>query len=149
MANRCGTLNIFYNVLILIVFICCIKVNKASYLTLDGISITFNFNGSFDAVVVSYTWISLFVLKSNREVLGFGCRKKSFLNFVVIIMWWYWMMPRTKHYSFLETERHKVCTSKHLWITKPNSSVGNLSFRYLVKNWYYQFVREAYQWLHR
>ena len=42
MADRRRTLNIFYNVLLLIVFICCIKVNKPRYLTSDGISVTFN-----------------------------------------------------------------------------------------------------------
>ena len=43
-------------------------------------------------------------------------------------------MRRTnKHYIFLKTERDKVCTSKHLWITKLNSSVGTLYFRYLVE----------------
>ena len=50
MVERRGTLNIFYNVMLLIVFICYIKVNKERYLTLDGISITSKINGSFDAV---------------------------------------------------------------------------------------------------
>ena len=44
------------------------------------------------------------------------------------------MRRTTKHYSFLETERDKVCKSKHWWITKQNSSLGNLRFRYLVEN---------------
>ena len=54
MANRRGTLKIFYNVLLLFVFIRCIKVNKPSYLTSDGISITFNINGYFDTVAERY-----------------------------------------------------------------------------------------------
>ena len=63
--------------LLLIDFICCIKVNKPRYLTLDGISITFNINGSFDAAAESYNSSSLFIFKLNREFLCFGCRKKS------------------------------------------------------------------------
>ena len=54
MADRRGTLKIFYNVLLLFVFIRCIKVNKPSYLTSDGISITFNINGYFDTVAERY-----------------------------------------------------------------------------------------------
>ena len=88
MVNRHGTLNIFYNVLLLIVFICCIKVNKPNYLTLDGISVTFNINGSFDAVAKSYTSSSLFIFRSNREFLCFGCRKKSFLTLLYVIIVW-------------------------------------------------------------
>ena len=63
MADRRRTLNIFYNVLLLIVFICCIKVNKPRYLTSDGISVTFNINGTFDAVAESYISGSLFIFK--------------------------------------------------------------------------------------
>ena len=89
---RRGTLNIFYNVLLMIVLICCIKVNKPRYLTSDGISVTFNINGTFDIVAESFISSSLFIFKSNREFLCFGCRLKSFLtllffNFVVIILW--------------------------------------------------------------
>ena len=75
MADRRSTLTIFYNVLLLIVFIYCVKVNKPRYLTLDGISITFNINGSFDAVAESYTSSSLLIFQSNREFLCFGCRE--------------------------------------------------------------------------
>ena len=85
MADRPGTLNIFYNVLLLIVFICCIKVNKPRYLTSGGISITFNINGSFDAVAESYTSSSFFIFKSNREFLCSGCRKKSFLTLLLLL----------------------------------------------------------------
>ena len=85
MADRRGTLNIFYNVLLLIVFICCIKVNKPRYLTSDGISVTFNINGTFDAVAESYISSSLFIFKSNRKFLCFGCRKKSFLTLLLLL----------------------------------------------------------------
>ena len=85
MVDRCGTLNIIYNVLLLIVFICCIKVNKPRYLTLDGISITFNINGSFDAVAESYTLSMLFIFKSSREFLCFGCRRKHFLTLLLLL----------------------------------------------------------------
>ena len=67
MADRRGTLNIFYNALLLIVFICCIKFIKTRYLALDGISITFNINGSFDAVAESYTSSSLFIFPATQE----------------------------------------------------------------------------------
>ena len=85
MADRPGTLNIFYNVLLVVVFICCIKVNKARYLTSDGISITFNMNGSFYAVAERYTSNSFFIFKSNR-VFMFWLQKKEFFNFVVTIV---------------------------------------------------------------
>ena len=68
------------DVLLLIVFLCYIKINKPRYLTSDVISITFNINGSFDAVAEICTSSSLFVFKLNREFLCFGCRKNSFLT---------------------------------------------------------------------
>ena len=85
MVDRRCTLNIFHNFLLLLVFICCIKVNKPRYLTLDGISIKFNINGSFDAVTESYTSSSLFLFKSSREFLCFGCRKQSSLIFLLLL----------------------------------------------------------------
>ena len=85
MVDRCGTLNIISNVLLLIVFICCIKVNKPRYLTLDGISIIFNINGSFDAVAESYTLSMLFIFTSSREFLCFGCRRKRFLTLLLLL----------------------------------------------------------------
>ena len=85
MANRHGILNIFYNVLLLIVFICCIKVNKPRYLTSDGISVTFNISGTFDAVAESYISSLLFIFRLNREFLCFGCRKRSFLSLLLLL----------------------------------------------------------------
>ena len=85
MVDRRGTLNIFYNVLLLIVFICCIKVNKPRYLTSDRVIVTLNINGTFDAVAESYISSSLFIFKSNREFLCFGCRKSSFLTLLLLL----------------------------------------------------------------
>ena len=83
--SRRGTLNIFYNVLLLIVLLCCIKVNKPRYLTSDGISVTFNINGTFDIVAESFISSSLFIFKSNREFLCFGCRLESFLTLLLLL----------------------------------------------------------------
>ena len=149
MADRPGTLNIFYNVLLVVVFICCIKVNKARYLTSDGISITFNMNGSFDAVAERYTSNSFFIFKSNREFLCSGCRKKSFLILLLLLCSDIERCPGSPSITAFSKQKDKVCTSKHLFITKQNSSLGNVCFKYLVENWYYQFVRDAYQWSHK
>ena len=77
MADRRGTLDIFYNVLLLIVFIFCIKGNKPRYLTSDGISITFNINGSLMLllkVIPQVRWLysnrteSFYVLIAEKRV---------------------------------------------------------------------------------
>lgn len=74
--DRRGTLNILNNALLLIVFICCSKLNKPRCLTSDEISITLNINCSFDTVVESCTLSSLFIFKTNRVFVLVKEKKK-------------------------------------------------------------------------
>ena len=85
MADRRGTLEIFYNVLLLILFIYCIKVNKPRYLTSDGISITFNINGFLILLLKVIPQVRC--LYSNRtESFYVLIAEKRVFNFVVIIV---------------------------------------------------------------
>ena len=64
----------------------------------------------------------------------FWMEKKSFLTLLLLLYDDIERCAGPPSITAFSKQRDKVCKSKHLWITKQNSSLGNLRFRYLVEN---------------